>query len=218
MTHTNHRQGTVESLRGDWVVQMRRAKGINDENASPKLRKFLEISLKYKPVCAGCSKIGNSLTVGWQKLMEDVGNIEDSHNAHVVFDSADNVARFIRELVQADLGLSVIVSGLHGEIERMCREAGTRCHTVQYSLGVWGKTELLPHPKILEITTMCGHGTIPFNLVHRMAKAVQSGKLSLEQAAAELGKPCVCGVFNTSRAQTLIQEYIDCIRDSNVKT
>ena len=218
MTHTNHRQGTVESLRGDWVVQMRRAKGINDENASPKLRKFLEISLKYKPVFAGCSKIGNSLAVGWQKLMEDVGNIEDSHNAHVVFDSADNVAGFIRELVQADLGLSVIVSGLHDEINRICHEAGTRRHTVQYSLGVWGKTELLPHPKILEITTMCGHGTIPFNLVHRMAKAVQSGKLSLEQAAAELGKPCVCGVFNTSRAQTLIQEYIDCIRDSNVKT
>lgn len=218
MTHTNHRQGTVESLRGDWVVQMRRAKGINDENASPKLRKFLEISLKYKPVCAGCSKIGNSLTVGWQKLMEDVGNIEDSHNAHVVFDSADNVARVIRELVQADLGLSVIVSGLHDEIERICREAGTRRHTVQYSLGVCGKTELLPHPKILEITTMCGHGTIPFNLVRRMAAAVKNGGLSLEQAAAELGKPCVCGVFNTSRAQTLLQEYIDCIRDSNVKT
>ena len=113
MTHTNHRQGTVESLRGDWVVQMRRAKGINDQDASPKLKKFLEISLKYEPVFAGCSKIGNSLTVGWQKLIEDVGNIEDSHNAHVVFDSADKVARFLKELVQADLGLSVIVSGLH---------------------------------------------------------------------------------------------------------
>lgn len=218
MTHTNHRQGTVESLRGDWVVQMRRAKGINDENASPKLRKFLELSLKYKPVCAGCSKIGNSLTVGWHKLIEDVGNIEDSHNAHVVFDSADNVAGFITELVQADLGLSVIVSGLHDEIDRICRKAGTRRHTVQYSLGVWGKTELLPHPKILKITTMCGHGTIPFNLVRRMAAAVKNGGLSLEQAAAELGKPCVCGVFNTRRAQSLLQEYIECITDSNAKT
>ena len=90
----------------------------------------------------------------------------------------------------------------------MCREACTKRHTVQYSLGVWGKTELLPDPKILEMTTMCGHGTIPFNLVRRMAAAVKSGRLSLEQAAAELGKPCVCGVFNTSRAQTLLQEYI----------
>jgi len=211
MTHTNHRQGTIESLKGDWVVQMRRAKGVNDQNASPKLRKFLELSLKYDPVGAGCSKIGNTLTVGWQKLMDDVGNIEDSHNAHVVFDSTDKIAKFLKDLVQADLGLSVIVSGLHDEIDRMCRDAGTRRHTVQYSLGIWGKTELLPHSKELEISTMCGHGTIPFNLVRRMAKAVRDGNLSLEEAAEELGKPCVCGVFNTRRAQTLLQEYVVCL-------
>jgi len=192
---------------------MRRAKGINDQNASLKLKRFLELSLKYDPVGAGNSKVGNTLTIGWQKLMDGVGSIEDSHNAHIVFDSTDKVARFLKELVQADLGLSVIVSGLHDETDRLCREAGTRRHTVQYSLGVWGKTELLPHPKILEITTMCGHGTIPFNLVRRMSKAVRSKKLSLEQAAAELGKPCVCGVFNTSRAQALLQEYIACTED-----
>lgn len=213
MTHTNHRQGTIESLRGDWVVQMRRAKGINDQNASPKLRRFLELSLKYDPVGAGNSKIGNTLNMSWQKFMDDVGNIEDSHNVHVVFNSLDKVAKFIEELARADLGLSVIVSGLHDDIDRMCHKAGTRRHTVQYSLGVWGKTELLPHYKILEITTMCGHGTIPFILVRRMAKAVRSGKLSLQQAAVELGKPCVCGVFNTRRAEALLQEYIACSKE-----
>ena len=213
MTHTNHRQGTITSLRGDWVVQMRRAKGINDQNASPKLKKFLELSLKYDPVCAGNSKIGNTLTIGWQKLADAVGSTEDAHNVHIVFDSTDKVARFLKELAQADLGLSVIVSGLHDETDRLCREAGTRRHTVQYSLGVWGKTELLPHPKILEITTMCGHGTIPFNLVRRMSKAVRSKKLSLEQAAAVLGKPCVCGVFNPRRALALLQEYIACTEE-----
>lgn len=210
MTHTNHRQGNVISLKKDWVVQMRRAKGVNDRDASPKLRKFLELSLKYRPVCAGCSKIGNSLTVGWEKLIEDVGSLEDSHNAHVVFDSASNLGEFIRELVRADLGLSVIVSGLHEELDLVCHGAGIRRHTAQYSLGVWGKTELLPHPKIMEITTMCGHGTIPFNLVRRMATAVKNGIVSPEEAAVELGKPCVCGVFNTSRAQSLLLEYIEC--------
>jgi len=192
---------------------MRRAKGINDQNASPKLRRFLELSLKYDPVGAGNSKIGNTLNMSWQKFMDDVGNIEDSHNVHVVFNSLDKVAKFIEELARADLGLSVIVSGLHDDIDRMCHKAGTRRHTVQYSLGVWGKTELLPHYKILEITTMCGHGTIPFILVRRMAKAVRSGKLSLQQAAVELGKPCVCGVFNTRRAEALLQEYIACSKE-----
>ena len=214
MTHTNHRQGTVTSLKGDWVVQMRRTKGINEQNASLKLKKFLELSLKYDPVGAGNSKVGNTFTIGWQKLMDGVGSTEDSHNAHIVFDSTDKVARFLKELVQVDLGLSVIVSGLHDETDRLCREAGTRRHTVQYSLGVWGKTELLPHPKILELTTMCGHGTIPFNLVRRMSKAVRSKKLSLEQAATVLGKPCVCGVFNARRAQALLQEYIACTEDA----
>ncbi len=215
MTHTNHRQGTIASLEKDWVVQIRRARGINDRDASPKLRKFLELSLEYRPVCAGCSKIGNSLTVGWEKLIEDVGNLEDSHNAHVVFDSASNLAQFIRKLDQAGLGLSVIVSGLHTELDMMCRQAGIRRHTAQYSLGVWGKTELLPHPKILEITTMCGHGTIPFNLVRRMATAVKMRRIGLEEAAVELGKPCVCGVFNTSRAQSLLLEYIEASGSGN---
>ncbi len=65
----------------------------------------------------------------------------------------------------------------------------------------------------LELTTMCGHGTIPFNLVRRMSKAVRSKKLSLEQAATVLGKPCVCGVFNARRAQALLKEYIACTED-----
>ena len=205
MTHTNHRQGTVESLRGDWVVQMRRAKGVNDQNASPKLKKFLELSLKYDPVCAGCSKIGNTITVGWQKLMDDVGNIEDSHNAHIVFDSADKVAKFLKELVQADLGLSVIVSGLHNEIDRMCREAGTRRHTVQYSLGIWGKTELLPHSKILEITTMCGHGMVTVGLIEEVIKDVRNGECTPEEGGERLFKPCMCGIFNPYRAAKLIR-------------
>lgn len=210
MTHTNHRQGTIESLRRDWVVQMRAARGINDKGSSLKLKKFLQLSLKYDPVNAGTSIIGNALTLGWQQLIDEVGKTEESANAHVVFDNMDKVAAFINELVDADLGLSVIISGLHEETDRMCRKAGIRRHTVQHSLGVWGKTELLPHPKILEITTMCGHGTIPFNLVRRMTKAVRNGNISLEKATEELATPCICGVFNTKRAQDLIHEYIAC--------
>lgn len=46
---------------------------------------------------------------------------------------------------------------------------------------------------------MCGHAMVPFNLVRRMAKAVQKGSLSLEKATEELARPCVCGIFNTKR-------------------
>lgn len=208
MTHTNHRQGSIESLRGDWVVLMMTARGINDQDASPKFKEFLRISLQYDPVNAGVSRIGTAVTLGWQKFTDEVDRAESHGMLLVVFDSVDKVASFLKDLVRADLGISVVVSGLHAEIDRMCREAGTRRHTVQHSLGVWGKTELLPHPKIMEITTMCGHALVSFNLVRSVANDVRNGSLSLEQAAAKLAGPCVCGIFNTNRAQALIQEYI----------
>lgn len=213
MTHTNHRQGTIESLKGDWVVMMRIALGINYQGSGMKLKKFLELSREHDAVNAGCSRVGNTFTVGWQKLIDEVGKSDKSASSLVVFDSVNKVAAFLKDLVKADLGLSTIVSGLHAETDRMCREAGTRRHTVNHSLGVWGKTESLPHPKILEMSTMCGHGTIPFNLVRRMAKAVKNGSLSLEQATEQLAKPCICGIFNTKRAQALIQEYNACSAD-----
>ncbi|MFC1905065.1 hypothetical protein ACFLXT_04840 [Chloroflexota bacterium] len=208
MTHTNHRQGTVESLKGDWVVQMRAARGVNDQGSCLKLKKFLELSLKYNPVNGGSSIVGNALTVGWQQLIDVVGGNEKSASALVVFDDMAKLVGFLHELAQVDLGLSVIISGLHEETDRICREVGTRRHTVQHSLGVWGKTELLPSSKIQEVTVMCGHGTIPFNLVRRMAEAVRSGKVGLEKASKELAKPCICGIVNTTRAQALLQEYI----------
>ena len=213
MTHTNHRQGTIESLMGDWVVLMLQSRGINDDGSNLKLKKFLELSRKHDPVNGGCEIVGNAVTVGWQRLIDGVGKAERSGIVLVVFDSVDKVAAFLKDLVKVDIGLSVVVSGLHSETDRMCREAGTRRHTVNYSLGVWGKTELLPHPKILDITTMCGHGMVSSNLVRHMAKAVKKGSISLEKAAEELAKPCICGIVNTKRAQALIQEYNACSAD-----
>lgn len=208
MTHTNHRQGNIESLRGDWVVLMMAARGINDQDAFPKFKEFLRISRQYDPVNAGVSRIGTAVTLGWQKFIDEVDKAKPHGMLHVVFDSVDKVALFLKDLVRADLGISVVVSGLHAETDRMCREAGTKRHTVQHSLGVWGKTELLPDQKIMDITTMCGHALISSSLVRSVANDVQNGSLSLEQAATKLAGPCVCGIFNTSRAQALIQEYI----------
>lgn len=208
MTHTLHRQGTVDSLQGDWVVQMREARGYNDQGACLKIKRFLEIGLKYSPVNGGATIAGNALTLDWQRIIDEVGKNEKTANAHVVFDDIKKVAAFLKELVKVDLGISVVISGLHEENERMCRAAGIRRHTTLHSLGIWGKTEMLPSPKILEVTTMCGHGTIPFRLVRRMAEAVKSGRTTLEKAARELGKSCVCGVFNPTRARALLQEYI----------
>lgn len=211
MTHTSHRQGSIESLEGDWIVLMMAARGINDTNCHPKIKEFMQLGLQHHPVNGGTALVGNAVTLGWEKLLESVGQNKKVRSGLMVFNNPDHVVGFVTDLIRADLGVSVVVSALHAGVDRICQEAGTRRHTAQYSLGVWGKTEKLPHPKILEITTMCGHSHIPFNLVRRMAKAVREGSLTLKEASEELNKPCICGAFNTARAQVLLTEFIACM-------
>ena len=72
------------------------------------------------------------------------------------------------------------------------------------SLGVWGKTELLPSKEVLEITTMCGHAMVAANLVEKIIEDIKKGKTTPEKAAKKLAKPCECGIFNPTRAAELL--------------
>lgn len=205
MTHTNHRQGTRESLSKDYVVFMYAAKGINDKDAGLKLQEFLRMGYKYGPVNAGPARVGDMFMSSPEKLVERVVR---ATSAYMVFDDRGKVEALVNDVVEADLGLSVIVSGLFDEVDEVCRAVGIKRHTVQCSLGVWGRVERLPQPEILDITTMCGHGMVSFNLVRRMAAEVSKGLISLEKAGRIMAKPCVCGVFNPKRAEDLLRQCI----------
>lgn len=206
MTHSNHRQGTIESLNKDYVVFMYAAGGINDKDAGPSLQEFLRLALEYEPVNIGSPRVGNIYTASPQEMIEE---LVDKKKVYVAFADRAKAEAFIKEVVKADLGISVVVSGLFNEVDNICQAAGIKRHTAQCSLGVWGKTERLPEEEILDITTMCGHGMISFNLVRRMAQDVRKGLINLEQAAGILARPCVCGIFNPKRAEELLQKYID---------
>jgi hypothetical protein len=109
------------------------------------------------------------------------------------------------EIKDRELGVSVVVSGLFQHIDQDCQKLGLTMHTMNYSLQVWGKRELLPDPKITKITTMCGHDLISFNLVQSLLKDMRGGKKTLEEAAETLSRPCVCGVFNPQRAALILK-------------
>ena len=79
-------------------------------------------------------------------------------------------------------------------------------HTINQSLGRWGKTERLPADDILEINTMCGHGMVTSNLIEKIVQDVKEKKLSPEEGAEELFKPCMCGIFNPFRAANLLKK------------
>jgi len=209
MTHTAHRTGTIEDLEGDYVVLVMSARGFNDKGAAPKLAEALKILSKFNPVNMGDMKTGSVYRPGYN-LRRLVKEATDTSIFHGVYTNIETVKKVLKALKEADLGMSVVVSGLFEEVKKACLEIGLSPHTVLFSLGVWGRTDLLPkEPEIRDIATMCGHAMVSNALIRKLARDVKRGKLSPEQAAASLAKGCTCGIFNTERASKLIEAYAD---------
>jgi len=206
MTHTNHRQGTRENLANTFAVLMIAAKGINKDGAVEKLREYLRIAARHNPVNAGNIQAGNIRTLGGLEQLSDA--LKGGHIVQVAFNSEDNLIGFLSDLNRADLGLSVVVTGLFDQVRECCERAGLHRHTVEYSLGVFGRTDLLAEPGIMEVTTMCGHGQVSFNLVQRVVKDVVRGVMTLDEATETLTRPCVCGVFEPTRARRLLEKLV----------
>jgi len=204
MTNTLHRQGALENLKNDFVIFATTAKGINREGSAPKLREFLRICLKYHPVNLGSSKQGNILQDGLD-IQELISNMEDGEGAAAVFTDLETLQKVLEELIQSDLGISINISGLLGEVHECCQKAGLQRHSVEHSLGFWGAKDRLPEREILEFNTLCGHGLVSFNLIRKMIEHVKLRRLSPKEAAKIMAKCCVCGVFNPARAEILLE-------------
>jgi hypothetical protein len=181
------------------------AKTVNAKGSATKMKRFFEIVEKFNPVNYGDMKTGNKYNTDREVIYE---SIQDTSIVHFVFTDKKTVGKVLDELHKAELGTSVVVSGLINITDQLCRQAGLTMHTVEYSGRVMGKTELLPEMPVLDITTMCGHGMVASNLVREMVRKIKKGKLSLEEAGVELAKPCQCGVFNPKRAEMLLQKFL----------
>ncbi len=204
MTNTLHRQGALENLKNDFVIFATTAKGINREGSAPKLREFLRICLKYRPANLGSSKQGNILQDGLD-IQELISNMEDGEGAAAVFTDLETLQKVLEELIQSDLGISINISGLLGEVHECCQKTGLQRHSVEHSLGFWGAKDRLPEREILEFNTLCGHGLVSFNLIRKMIEHVKLRRLTPKEAAKIMAKCCVCGVFNPARAEILLE-------------
>jgi len=207
MTHTLHRVGSVEGLKDDYVVMLMSSKNINRIGSGPKFRRFLQIALDHGTLKIGDAGMGNEYYQGGiGKVLENV--CERSVVVHAVFKDADTTARFLQAVKEAQFGLSVIVSGLFGEVKRICQKVDLEMHTVNMSLGCWGRTDKLPLQEILEINTMCGHGMVTLNLIEKVIEDVKKGRCTPEEGAERLFRPCECGVFNPHRAARLLRSMV----------
>ena len=211
MTHTLHRQGPRESVEGDFVVLAMAAREHNVKKAAPKLRRIAEILSRYNPVNMGNMSVEKPTCMARGISVDEIlENISDKSIVHAVYADKDDVEAVLKELAKEDIGISIVVSGIFDNIFKVSKDVGLKGpFTVNLSLGIFGKKEILPPPEILEITTMCGHGLISKDLAKDLLEKVKKGSLSPEKAAGELAEQCVCGVFNTTRAQEIIERIIN---------
>jgi hypothetical protein len=207
MTNTLHRRGTPTGLKNDFVIFCTMAKGVNSQGSGPKIQEFIRICLKYKPVNMGDGYLGNILQedVGIQKFLSER---TDGEGAAAVFTDLDTLQKVIDELIRADLGISINISGLLDEVQSCCRKGGRERHSVEHSLGVWGAKDRLPEREILEVNTLCGHGMVSFNLIRKMVEYVKLRRLTPQKAANIMAKCCECGAFNPVRAEQLLEKMV----------
>jgi hypothetical protein len=208
MTNTLHRKGSVEGLNEDYVVFVTMARGINREGSAPKIHEFLRICQKYNPVNIGSSKLGTVLQddVSFQDL---VTTLKDGSTSAAVFTDLDTLQKVLAELIEADLGISINVSGLLEGVQECCHGNGIERHSVEHSLGFWGSRDLLPEREVLEINTLCGHGMVSFSLIRKMMEYVKMRRLTPKEAAEIMGRCCECAVFNTTRAEHLLEKTLE---------
>lgn len=193
MTHSLHRMGPKSKLKNDYVILAMLAAGYND-NASDSRKRLIRIAQimkKHKPVNIITERAWTVSTV-----------ISATYNDKEI---VKDVLKVIKNL---NLGISIVVEGVIEEIKDLARELDLDLNSVHLSLGTFGKKELLPSEKVLEITSMCGHHCISSQSVNHYINLIKNEKITVEKAAEKLAEPCICGIFNTERAINILRELI----------
>jgi len=206
MTHSLHRSGDIESQKKDFVWFMYQTKGVNDKNIKPKALEFIAVAEAVGSENWGDVKTGPTVLCSTEEIID---NLSDKSRLRGVFTKRGQVVEFLKQIKAKDLDMSVVISGVLSEVLPACEEAGVTPHSINYSLGVWGKKDKLPDDTTLSITTMCGHHMISPKFVKYIMKRVEKGKLSAEEGALELATFCYCGIFNQVRCADIIAENTD---------
>ncbi len=203
MTHSLHRTGSAESLKGDLVLICRSAIGLNNENSGAKIARMLDIIFGVGPSNLGVLETGDLMLRGMD-LEAVKAQMNDTSGIRCSFSSTERMREVLRRFKEEDLGISVTVSGIIDDVLALCDDVGLEPHSINLSLGVHGNTELLASEQARKLTTMCGHGLIAASLAEKGIADVACGKMSAREGASMVGLPCSCGLFNLDRAERIL--------------
>lgn len=204
MTHSLHRKGDTENLCEDYVMLIMAPRDqMKDPEVKSKMRQVWDILSGFE---AELTNFGAIRGGGRHKKTMEEFKEEDKFIVHAVFKEKDALKSCLVKMKEKDLGLSVSVTCLYGEVEEVCSETGLAPHTVQYSLGIMGNRDNLPDGDVLNVTTMCGHAMVSPNLISHLMGKIEKGRMTHGEAAMELSRQCECGIFNPHRAERLLKQ------------
>lgn len=205
MTHSLHREGSVESLERDYAVFIYPARGYNYKGCAPKVRHLVEIVYQVGPANMIATTLRKNMYSG-VKPEEVLDSIQEGARVFTVFNSRGKIKALLMGFKEADEGISIVVSGLIDRVRDIAAEVGLNPHTINLSLGIHGGTEQLPPDEIRQFTTMCGHAMVSPKLVEDVIRKVKTGKIDTWEGSWVLAKPCACGIYNPHRSQELLEE------------
>lgn len=206
MTHSLHREGSVESLERDYVLFVYPARGFNYRGSAPRVRRLVELIYQSGAVNLIPTSLRRNMYSGVkpEEILDSI-TVEGTR-VYSVFNSPEKLKEALIRIKEADLGISIMVSGLIDRVREFSAELGINPHMVNLSLGIHGRTDRLPPPDIREFTTMCGHGVVSPQLVRDVLRRVKTGKASAWEGSLILAEPCACGIYNPYRSVELIAE------------
>ena len=206
MTHTLHRRTDMVTDTEDFAVLSMAAQKFNDKGAGEKLKKIYQIIADSDPDNLGDDTFGCRYS-GYidEEILKHMG---DKSYVCATFSDRHKLKEALKKIREADLGMSVVVSGNYKVVFEILKEIGIQPHTVNMSLGIFGRKDLIPKEEILSVASMCGHGMIPPKRIENIIERVKSGKLTPEEGSKRLAFTCTCGIFNPKLAEEMIQKIV----------
>ncbi len=206
MTHSLHREGSLESLEKEYVLFIYPARGFNYKGSAPKVRHMVELLYQAGPVNMIPTSLRRNMYSGVtnEEILDSI--TVDGTRVYSVFNDREKLKKALILLKEADEGISIMVSGVIDRVREIAAELGIDPHMVNLSLGIHGRTDRLAPADIREFTTMCGHGVVSPFLVKDMIRRVKTERSASGTGACSSPSPAPAGSTTPVRSAELLRE------------
>jgi len=179
------------------------SQGFNDQGAGEKLKEIYRLVASTSPDNLADDNLGGRFT-GYTdaQILDHMG---DKAYIGAAYRDGTRLKAALEKIKAADLGMSVVVTGNHDAVFQILKDIGLKPHTVNMSLGYFGKKDKVPAEEILAISTMCGHGMVPKQRIKNMSEEVKNRQCSAGEGGEKLASACTCGIFNPKLAAEILE-------------